>query len=71
MNERHVWKSGLTGNIRGFIRRMLCRHPRTFEFFPENCYWSRNGAGQGSFHHGAQMICCMDCGQTWGVNYAE
>lgn len=54
-----------------FVRRLRCKHKRTFVFFPENTWWERAGVPQGVMTHGAKITGCMDCGKVWAEDYAE
>jgi len=57
--------------IKKLINGIFCEHSRTFEFYPDNVNWSRNGINKGKFNHGAKVTGCMDCGKTWVSDYAE
>jgi hypothetical protein len=64
-------KRGFICNLRRMVRRLRCSHGRTFEFFPAPVWWNRDGKRIGTMTHGAKVTCCMDCGETWGSDYAE
>jgi hypothetical protein len=57
--------------IKIIIRRLLCHHKRTFEFFPSDVWWSMDGKEMGKVTHGLKVICCMDCGDVSAENYAK
>ena len=64
-------KRGFLCTLGRLVRRLHCPHSRTFVFYPDGCYFHRDGQERGTMTHGAKLECCMDCGETWASDYAE
>ena len=64
-------RRGFLCTLGRIVRRLRCPHGRTFEFFPDDVWWNRDGKTQGKVTHGLKVTCCMDCGDVRAKDYAE
>ena len=52
------------------IKNKFCKHSRTFEHYPEEVFWSRDGEVQGR-HTEVRIYGCLDCGVVFCEDYGE
>lgn len=71
----HLWmfrQGSILYRIERFWKRLICKHDRTFSFYPdaEQTFWGKGGKQKGP-HNGIKIEGCLKCGAMYCRDYME